>query len=113
MSKDKDEPKKVEVKGDNNIWDFKKAVDEKTTCVTCAFGAGPFLLQGQPSAAGVVVAPVFACENTQSFCYMTIRTGLASCKAWLKKQPVDKPSIVIAHKNVPPFKIGGLGGDKK
>ena len=105
------ETKKVEVNGGNNHWDFKKAIENKTTCATCGFGGGPFFMQGRGAPGQLTpVAPVFACENTESLRYMSIGTGMASCECHRKK---EQSRILIAHKPVPPLTIGDLKGDKK
>ena len=117
MSEEVDKPKcpTKQDHGDNGFWGFKRAVDEKTTCHSCGFGGGPFLLQGARMSAAqpVPVAPVYVCENISSEHYMAIKAGLGSCRLWKEKQAVQASKIVIAHKPVPPLKISNLKGDEK
>ncbi len=103
---EKDEAKKVPV-GDNGHWDYKAAIERKETCTPCAFGVGPFMIQGVPNMQGACpVAQIRICECTQHIYYMTLRTAIASCECW-RKQAVqaDKPHILIAHKKIPPLKL--------
>ena len=115
MSKEKDRQRgesPPQNYGNNGHWDFKKAVDEETTCATCGFGGGPFVLQGPRAAQGIPIAPAFVCQNLSSECYMGIKVGLGSCRCYKPKQATDQPSIIVARKPVPPIKLGDLKGGK-
>ena len=91
-------------------WDYSEAITKKKTCTTCNSAGGPFMIQGtrQPGTNQIIAAQVCVCENTESPNYMLVMAAMRSCGHWVKREAVQQPKIIVAHKQVPPLTMGGV-----
>lgn len=89
-------------------WNYSEAVTKKETCATCNSAGGPFMIQGmrQPGSNQVIAAQVCVCENMDSPNYMIVIAAMRSCGHWVKREAVQQSKIIVAHKQVPAFKMG-------
>ncbi len=89
-------------------WEYGTAIGKKETCATCNSAGGPFMIQGarQPGANSVIAAQVCVCENLESPDYMSVQAIMRSCWHWSKREAVEQPTILVAHKPPPSFIAG-------